>query len=350
VRGSIDYVNATLVAGVATPALIAALPALLGPNGTSNAAAFNRIAPEAFASAQQIGVENGLSLVQATRAQALAGERSEPGAFTFGQALGTRRDIDGSSAGAAKADLNGAGVLGGLGWDSGGWGVGAFIGYLDSRQTLSALGARTDAKGVIAGIQAQYAVGNWKLGAMLAYDGGEARTRRALPGNLTAGSRYDLHGWTGDLSASYAIDLNAGWQVRPRLGLSWIGTTRGGTREMGGGAFALGIARHRDDAWFVDGGVQLLGGGAGDSRLRPYLALGGRYQIEGRATTARASLGGGTADLIGYGAERGRFLAVTQAGLSADVTGAVTLFGAYSGEWGRDDQRQSINGGVRIRF
>ncbi|MBD8737397.1 autotransporter domain-containing protein [Sphingomonas sp. CFBP 13706] len=72
------------------------------------------------------------------------------------------------------------------------WSVGAFAGYLDSRQRITALGAAASTDGVVAGVHGRYAAGNVRIGASILYDGGDARTTRAA-GASSATGRYGLH-------------------------------------------------------------------------------------------------------------------------------------------------------------
>lgn len=118
---------------------------------------------------------------------------------------------------------------------------------IDSRQTLAGRGASTDVNGIVAGIN-----GRWNadrgvdVKTTIAYSGGKASTRRALPGgsNLTASGDYDLTGWTGNIRVDYAVQLGRDRTVRPGVGVTAIRATRDSVGERsvgegGGGAFAL---------------------------------------------------------------------------------------------------------------
>ncbi|VWX53236.1 hypothetical protein [Novosphingobium sp. 9U] len=72
VRGAIDYVNGVLVSGTANDAFVAAMPSLVTASGTIYQAAFARLTPEAYASAGQIVVEQGLELAAVGRCAAFA--------------------------------------------------------------------------------------------------------------------------------------------------------------------------------------------------------------------------------------------------------------------------------------
>jgi hypothetical protein len=354
VRGAIDYLNTVLVSGAASSALIAAVPRLVTVSGASDQAAFALLTPEAYASASQIAVEQGLELAATGRSEAFAPHRETPGGFTFASALGSTRTLDSGASGTAKARTNGYGFLGGLGFADADWSIGGFVGYLDSRQTLFGRAARTDLDGIVAGIHARWSSdAGLGLKGTLAYSGGEATTRRSLPGgpgtNASARANYDLTGWTADVSVDYAARLGPNWTVRPSLGLTAIRVTRDGAVEDSGSPFALAIARDRDHAVFVDGALTFQGGQSKGAGLRPYLSLGVRYQVDGRAQHALAALGG-SYGLEAVGAPRAPILATAAVGADLALSSRLTLFGTLSGEAGDADNRASARTGLRLTF
>ncbi|OWK27812.1 hypothetical protein SPDO_30520 [Sphingomonas dokdonensis] len=350
VARSIAYANTTLQAQPATSTLFAALPALLNADGTSNARAFAQLTPEPYASATQAGVDNALTLAGAARGPAFATLREDPGLFTFGQGVGQWHTLGADQAeGTAKARTRGYGFLGGIGYGDASFAVGAFGGYLDTRQTIGALGAETKSDGFVAGVHARYAANGVGLTASVLYDGGEARTTRALPGTARATGSYDLHSWVADLSISYALEMGTEWSLRPRAGVTYLRTTRDGVTETGG-AFALNVARDRHVAGFVDGGVMLARSDVSTAPLRPFVALGARYQIEGRRTDALASYAGGPLGLEAIGAARARLVGTASAGVSYRLTGGLDLFSTASAQTGRDDHQETISTGLRLRF
>lgn len=350
VARSIAYANTTLQAQPATSTLFAALPALLNADGTSNARAFAQLTPEPYASATQAGVDNALTLAGAARGPAFATLREDPGLFTFGQGVGQWHTLGADQAeGTAKARTRGYGFLGGIGYGDASFAVGAFGGYLDTRQSIGALGAETKSDGFVAGVHARYAANGVGLTASVLYDGGEARTTRALPGTARAIGSYDLHSWIADLSVSYALDMGTDWSLRPRAGVTYLRTTRDGVTETGG-AFALNVARDRHVAGFIDGGVMLARSDASSAPLRPFVALGARYQIEGRRTDALASYAGGPLGLEAIGAARARLVGTASAGISYRLTGGLDLFSTASAQTGRDDHQETISTGLRLRF
>ncbi|VWX53237.1 autotransporter outer membrane beta-barrel domain-containing protein [Novosphingobium sp. 9U] len=248
--------------------------------------------------------------------------------------------LERGSNGTAQARTNGYGFLGGLGWTGTGgsgaqWSRGAFVGYLDSKQVLAGRSASTEVDGVVAGVHGRWnSAGGIRVKATIAYTGGNATTRRGLPGGntLSATGKYDLKGWTGDISVDYAVPLGRDWTVQPGLGVTAIRSTRDGVTETGGGAFSLDVASRRDTAVFVDGALTFQGGMRENAILRPFLSLGARYQLDGRTPYALAALGVGDFGLAAAGAARARLLATATLGADVAVSSRLTLFGALSGE------------------
>jgi hypothetical protein len=352
VRNSIDYINGVLTSGQASAALIAAAPLLVGASGGTNAAAFSQVTPEPYAAARQIGVENGLTLADAARGSAFAPTRDTPGVYTFASALSGTRTLGADVArGTARTTVNGYGFLAGIGVAGEGWSLGAFGGWLNGHHTLSGLGARTQADGGVAGVHGRVQRGAVGMKAMVAYDGAQADTRRALPGG-TAFGRYDLHSWTADASIDAAVPLSDAWTVRPRIGGTAIRTTRDGVAETGGSAFALTVAKQRTTAAFVDGSLTFASAVSpgGITTARPYLTIGARYQVKGRTPYALAALGGGDLGLLATGAARAPLLATATLGADIAVTQRLAVFGALSGESGDADHRASARAGVRLAF
>lgn len=185
--------------------------------------------------------------------------------------------------------------------------------------------------------------------ATIAYDDGDAITRRALPGGSAEG-KYDRHGWTADLNIDYAMQVSSHWMVRPSLGTTAIRASQARVVETGGSAFALDVARARDHAVFVDGAVTFSGGMQDGATIRPYLSVGARYQADGRTPYALAALGGGDYGLAAAGARRAPVLATATLGMDVVLSSRLVLFSALSGESGDADQRASARAGLRLRF
>lgn len=352
VANSVAYVNAALAAAPRDAALLAAVPALLDAAGATDARAFARLTPEAYASATQLGVDQALALAQVARGGAFATDRAEAGAFTFAQTVGQWHRLAGDAAsGSGAARAQSYGFLGGLGYGDRGWMVGAFAGYLNGRQQIGALGAHTRADGVVAGVHARYAApAGWGFSGSLLYDGGAARTDRALPGTVAASARYGLHSWVGDVSLHHTLAVGGDWTLRPRVGVTYVRTTRDGVSEDGASRFALQVARERHVAGFVDAGLSLARDDASDARFRPHVALGLRHQVEGRRVDALAGFAGGPLGLAAVGASRASVVGTAAAGVDYRLSAAVNLFSAATAQTGRDDHQESITTGVRLRF
>ncbi|MDR6789733.1 hypothetical protein J2Y58_003108 [Sphingomonas sp. BE138] len=352
VARSVAYANATLAVQPATSALFGSLPALVDASGASNARAFAQLTPEAYASATQLGIDHALSLTQVARGNAFATDRAEAGAFTVAQTIGQWHTLQGDAAqGSSTARAQSYGFLGGVGYGDRGWMVGAFGGYLNGRQQIGALGARTKASGVVAGVHGRYgADSGWGFSASVLYDGGKARTDRALPGTVAATGRYDLHSWVSDIAAHYGIDAGDGWSLRPRVGVTYIRTTRDGVAERGGSAFALQVARDVHVAGFADAGLTLARSEASDAPFRPFVTLGARYQIEGQRADALAGYAGGGLGLSAVGAARGELVGTAAGGVAYRLPGGLDLYASASAQTGRDDHQETITAGVRLRF
>ena len=352
VGGSIAYANATLSTAPATSPLFAALPALLTTGGASNPVAFAQLTPEAYASATQIGVDNALALVGTARGAGFGTDGDDTHAFTFAQTLGGWHRLDADPAvGTSTARSRSYGFLGGVGIGSAAWSIGGFAGYLNDRQQVDALGARTKLDGVVAGVHGRYqAPAGFGLTASILYDGGTARTNRALPGTAAASGRYDLHSWVSDVAIGYDIAVASDWTLRPRAGITYVRTTRDGVAETGGSPFALTVGRDRHVAGFADGGLSFARAETSAEPFRPFVSLGVRYQLEGTRTDAVAGYARGGLNLAALGAARSRTVGTAAAGVGYRLQSGLDLFASAASMTGKDDHQESITAGVRLQF
>ncbi|WP_347304601.1 hypothetical protein V5740_14490 (plasmid) [Croceibacterium sp. TMG7-5b_MA50] len=349
VSGTIAYVNDLLTSGLASPALLSAAPLLVNAQGGTDAAAFARIAPQAYATASQISVDQGLELARLARSGVLASPAADgAGPYTFASVLGRTGEVGGDDAGIAQARGDGHGVLGGIGWAGGGLSLGAFVGWTDNRQTLRTLGARTEADGVVAGVHARWR-GDRGTGvsATIAYDGQNATTTRAVAAGDPVG-RYDLTAWTGDIQVDHAVPLAGGWTLRPSVGATFIRARGDAVAEGGSSPFALAVARRRQDWTFVDGAVDLRADPA--RTLRPWVNAGVRYRVDGSDPFAVAALAGGPVTLRADGAGRAPVTAILGLGADVALSRGVTLFGSLNGEAGRDVANGTAQAGLRAAF
>ncbi|KQM89866.1 hypothetical protein ASE70_16205 [Sphingomonas sp. Leaf22] len=352
VARSIAYANATLAVQPATSALFDSLPALVDTSGASNARGFAQLTPEAYASATQLGVDHALSLTQVARGNAFATDRQDAGAFTFAQTIGQWHTLQGDAAeGSNTARAQSYGFLGGVGYGDRSWMIGAFAGYLNGRQQIGALGARTRADGVVAGVHGRYgADSGWGFSASLLYDGGTTDTVRALPTGRDGIGNYALHSWASDVAASYGIDVGDGWSLRPRVGVTYIRTSREAVRETGSSPFALTVAGNRHVSGFADTGVTLARSDASDAPFRPFVSLGARYQLEGQRATALAGYAGNGPGLVAVGAGRTELVGTAAGGVAYRLPSGLDIFASASAQTGRDDHQETISTGVRLRF
>lgn len=352
VRNSIDYANATLAVQPANSSLFAAVPALLLNGSASNPQAFAQLTPEPYAAATQMGVDNALALANVARGPAFGAGRKEAGFFTFGQTLAQwRRFGADAQTGSSATTGRSYGFLGGVGFGSQTAMVGAFAGYLNDRQQIGALGARSQTDGFVAGVHGRWAApGGLGIAASILYDGGDARTNRALPGASSAAGQYALHSWAGDLSVSYAVPVGKDWAVKPKLGLTYIRTIRDGATEAGGSSFALNVARDRHVAGFGDAALSFGRHDASQAPFRPFVSIGARYQLRGMRTDALAGYAGGSLGLTAFGPSRARLTGTAASGFAYSLDHGLDLFATASSQVGTDDHQETLSAGIRLQF
>jgi hypothetical protein len=350
VSGAITTLNNALIGDRVGASLVAALPALVDTTtGKSDAKAFARLTPQAYASASQLATEDGLSVIDAAREQSRFVPEAR-GLFGFGQAITGRRTLDGDAAlGVASGKLTSRGGLSGVAYGARSAWIGAFVGYLDGHQHIGDLDARTSTNSFLVGAIGQARLGKLELGVTAVHDGADADTRRVAPGGPLATSDYKIKSWVADVSLAYRFKLNADWAVRPRLGASYIRTTRDGLAEQGGGAFALAVDADKSGDWFVDGQVEVLAGQAAGARLHPYASVGFRTRTSGDSALASGVLSGMSDPLTATGLDRDGTLASVGAGLGYDLSHGLTVSATYSGEFG-DGGRQGALLGLRWTF
>ncbi|WP_235525092.1 MULTISPECIES: autotransporter outer membrane beta-barrel domain-containing protein [unclassified Sphingomonas] len=353
VARSIDYANRTLVLQPDGSALGLAAPALLNANGGADATRFALVTPEAYASATQIGVDNALTLAQTTRGPAFATGRTDAGAYTFAQVLGQWHTLGADATqGTAKAQTRGNGYLGGIGYGDANASIGVFAGWLDTRQFINTLATQTRADGLVAGATARYqGAGGFGFAGSLVYNDARARTDRLVPGRIGAAtSRYDLTSWSADASVFYAAPIGDSWALTPRVGGTFVRTTREGVGETGGSPFALTVARDQHRAGFVDAGLGFGRSELSDAAFRPFVTLGGRYQVQGTRTEALGGYANGGLGLLALGAGRAPMVGTASGGVTYRYTPNFELYGVASAQTGRDDHQESVIAGARLRF
>jgi uncharacterized protein YhjY with autotransporter beta-barrel domain len=344
-----NYINGLLIAGTAPIGVINAIPSLLTANGVGNPATIARLSPEAYASASQMALENGLALAIALRSANLAPRGPDAAAFTFGQGFGDWRKLPGNSTNAtSRANVDSSGVVGGIGYGTAEASFGGFVGYSHARQHVDAIGASNRANGIVIGATARGKLSGFDLSALVAYNGGHAHTTRTLASGAKAASRYRLANWTVDARAGYALAIGRGWSLQPAIGFTYVATHRGGASESGAGVFDLDVASRHGDATFVDGSVTIKANP--DARVRPWLSLGVRHQLSGATTSATASLSGVAAGFTVPGVDRNRTLATLGGGLAAALTQHIDLFTGANGEIGKGGSSVSGNVGIRLIF
>ena len=346
---TVDYLNGLLIAGTATSGILAAAPSLLLADGSVNQSAVARLNGEAYASASQIGIENGLAIAAALRTASTSMQGEEAGLFTFGQALGGWRRLPGdASLGTSRASVSTYGALAGIGFGNEDASIGAFVGYIDARQQIAGLQARTEADGMLAGVTAQGAAGGFQIAASLSYDGSKADTDRTLLGGSKVSNHYRLRSWTADLSLGHAFALDQNWTIAPEIGVTHISSRRSGANESGDAVWALDVEARRTKATFLRGALELRG--SAEAQISPWLSAGVLHQLSGRRTFATAAYAGVADGLTVVGVGRSETLATVGAGASLRVSPTAALFFGANSEFGAESSGQSGTVGFRLRF
>ena len=343
------YLNSLLIGGQATAGLLAAVPDLVGSDGFASDAALATIHPEAYASASQIGVENGLAISSALRTGNWAGRGSQAGLFTFGQGFGSWRNFKAESgSGASKANVRSSGFFGGVGYGSENMSVSAFIGKVDATQSINAIGARNDADGTFFGATAELALAGFRLGGSVVRDHSSADTSRVLFNGSEATSHYRLRGTTADVHAGYGFSIGGGWDLGPEVGVTHVSVKRGDASETGGGAFNLNVAKDRISYTFLTADLALQ---RSEGVLRPWLSAGLRQRLDNDRAQATASLTGVSTSFTVPGVQRDRSFGNVGAGVAwQHAPSGLTLFARGNSEFGSDNNAQSIDAGLRFRF
>ncbi|HWW57055.1 MAG TPA: autotransporter domain-containing protein [Sphingopyxis sp.] len=353
VRTSIDYSNQVLRGGYGVQAYTDALNVLTDAEGRANQTAFAQLTGEAYASALHIGTDAALTLSNSTR-QMAAFAPVRDGLFVFGQAAFGDGKLRGSArTGASAGQTSTDGVLGGVGYGFGESGqAGLFIGSLDTRQSIGALGAETKADGFAVGAYANARLGGFDVHAMLARVGSDATTSRSLLAapSATAVGRYDLDSWVADLTVDYGMTVGD-LRVAPRAGLTYVDTKREAVAERGAGAFALSVDEKHMRGLYADLALQLSSTiEAGGTAITPYVEMGYRFTLDGMSATATGGFTGAPGEAMRVdGARLDRSAANLAAGASIDLAPAVRVNVGYSRDLAKSD-RGTFTGGLSIRF
>ncbi|WP_166745645.1 autotransporter outer membrane beta-barrel domain-containing protein, partial [Sphingomonas naasensis] len=347
-QGAIGYANDLLGDGQMVQSFTAALPVLVSASGQSNAGAFERLTPEAYATAQMQTVQTGLAVSETMR-NLRASAPIAPGLHGFAQALGQWNRLAGNAAiGASAARSELLGLLGGIGYGFGeGSRLGAFVGTARSTQNIADLGAENRQSGALFGALADLALGGFDVHALVAYDASHAKTRRTAPTGDAITARYGTGGIIGDLSIGYGVDAGA-LTVTPRVGVTYLQGKRDAFAER---TAPFGLTVDRDSAGMLYGDTAVavsfdLGG------IRPYAEAGVRSRLTGDATpvaSAHFTAASGTGPLFGFGAATDRTVGRVALGLGAELSGGVRLNLGYTGEYG-SKARHNVSGGVAIAF
>ncbi|WP_237234880.1 autotransporter outer membrane beta-barrel domain-containing protein [Sphingobium sp. EP60837] len=250
--------------------------------------------------------------------------------------------------GTSRANVSTYGALAGVGVGNEDASLGTYVGYIDARQQIGALAARTEAGGILAGVVAQGTAGGFQIAASLSYDGSKADTHRTLFGGSKVNSHYRLRSWTADLSLGHAFALDQNWTIAPEIGITHISSRRSGANESGDAVWALGVEARRTKATFLRGALELHG--SAEARISPWLSAGVLHQLSRRRTFATAAYTGVADGLTVAGSDSSETLATVGAGASLKVSATAALFFGANSKFGAESSGQSATVGFRVRF
>jgi len=352
ISASIDYANTVLRAGYGVQAFTAALPVLVDAQGAITQQAFAQLTPEPYGSAIQLGEENSLLIVDGVHG-AKATRAEDEGLYTFGQFLAGRADVQATNglSGASASRVTNRGFFAGLGYGlSGGTQVGAFVGGLDSKQSIEWLGAKTGLDALAGGVFGDTRLGGFGVHGLIGYNGGKAETKRRLfVNNRTGKAKYDLTSWIADLGVDYQVRLG-GWTIAPKLGVTYVRTSRGAATEQGLGDFSLTVDKGHRNSWFGEAAVAASGSfDLGGAKLTPYAQIGVRQLMGDARVPVTGEFTGAGSKITVDGIEREGTALRVALGLGVDLSEGVRLQAGYSGEF-TGTERNSVMGGLTFRF
>lgn len=343
-----DYLNALLLNGQATSGILAAFPILVGTDGYASPAMLSTLSPEPYASAMQMGIENGLAIAATLRTTRMAGLTDEAGLYAFGQSYGNWRTFGANGRGLSSANVDGRGFLGGIGYGNSTIGAALFVGRSDSNQHMRSIGTSNSADGMVFGGRLHYAAGGLKAGASLIFDRARADTQRAPLNSGAVRSRYDLHGTTIDGWLGYGLAVGDDWQIGPQIGITHVSVQRGAIRESGSSAFALDITKQDYDATFLTGDIRLEA--PGKTGLRPWAAAGVRWRVSGDALRATGAFTGTNTSYSVDGVNRKKAMPHVGAGLNIALSHSLSLFVNGDAEFDDGNSARNVNGGISFAF
>lgn len=347
IAATVANINAMMADGSGSDAFYAAVPALADASGAAYGAAIATLHPEAYASAAQVGIDNGLAIASAVRSS-IEAPAHRTGVFAIGQGLGAWNELEGRS-GPSDARNSLGGFLAGLGYRFQHLTLAAFAGRAYGHQSITTLDARTNTSGTVAGAAIRYSAHGLTLGGIAIWDASSATTRRTLFDASKVQSRYDLHSLTLDGYAAYSFALGSGgWKVGPQVSVTHVDTDRGASEEAGSEAFALQVSARRQQVTFVSADVRFELGG--QTHLRPNLTLGVQQRVSGNALRASASFAGSPDSFTVAGAMRERTFAHVAGSVDWTVAKQVDLFAQGQIHFNGQASAETANAGIRMAF
>ncbi len=284
-------------------------------------------------------------------AAAAAATVDGPAFWTQGYGFWGHDDSDGN---AAKATHSTGGFL--VGADApvaDGWRAGLLGGY--GRTTFDASGSGTSdnySLGVYGGNQ----WGGLGLRVGMAYSWNDIDTRRAVAftgfrDSLSAGySAQTVQGF-GDLG--YKLPVYETWlgqvAMEPFVGLAYVGLHADAFTERGAAAALSAVAQDAGEVFSTLGLRASDGFALGSLQLTAIGTAGWRHTYNDVAQTSTLRFVGSN-DFTVAGVPIARDAALIEAGLSTDVTQAVSLSVTYTGQFGNGTEDQGVRGTIAWKF
>ncbi len=331
--------------GAGTGALNTALVSLAGMAATPQAAAMERLTPNASRAVRLVSSE----MVNATFDH-------------VGNHLGGLRDVQAEAVNGAWATAYGSTSIQGregnvAGYKNDGWGVnagfdhrlesdvylGAAVSYsrgsLNYRNQLA--GDSADVRSTQIALYAAKDLGKVYLDGMAAYGWQKYKSTRNTGVSGVAGGAYNGHLWGFRFGGGMPLELSPSVSLTPQARIDWDSVQQAAHTETGGGPMALAIAARTADRFRGSVGAQLdFATNTDGLQMRPYLRAYWHHDFkdDGLDTTATFVSGGGSFVTPGQKLDSDTFSAgvgaifYTQGAFSAALTYDAAFASSYQSQ------------------
>jgi outer membrane autotransporter protein len=165
----------------------------------------------------------------------------------------------------------------------------------------------------------------------------------------TGKAKYDLTSWVADLGIDYRVKFGP-WAITPKLGVTYVHTSRGAATEEGLGDFSLSVDKGSRNSWVGEAAVAVSGSfDISGAKIAPYAQIGVRRLLGDARALVTGRYSGADTSIVVNGIEREGTAMRVALGLGMDLTEGVRLQAGYTGEFA-GTRRDSIMGGLSVRF